>query len=1047
MIRNVKAKQDPTRTATLRRAHTAAVRRGFRRLRAAILRLVVTDDAFGLRPIKHTLNVFCATGKGGGVDPSCKAGDFADKASEFVSHWTYGKEGVAPGSDKSVITPTPEVIKALSSARPSHPVMLYRSHIGGSPHGDYESWTTSKDFADHLTEHGEGKRVTLARRVDPSEILFSSEHLPAHMQEHALAAPEVVVANKPAAKMAKLRGEKLSRGQQGHGYVANESVVNPFVSEAQRRACYAKDDPDWDCEEWDSENVTNCQPGQMRGADGKCGPGIGVSIPRDQMPQILKEDTEDFLAYARRLGIGHTKERVDPDTLGPTQAEFRQERVDALPDAALEQPLLVSEDDYVLDGTHRWVRAWQQDHDTVPIIRLHANLGDALHAMRFFPKAKYVANTRWQFATDADKINQFAAWLKAQISAEITSREAEALWEKYAKDAMAKGLGRTFDDVKEAAADDLTFYAGSREQFLKDAFSQPVATDKLKLLAERSYTDLKGVTDDMAVKMRRTLMDGMGQGDNPLDIGKRLADELDISEQRAETIARTELTRAHAEGTLLGMKSMGIEKTTAEIELSAAGDGRMCEECAELDGQVFDIDEASGIIPIHPNCRCSWRVHIESIEPDDEEGDKEQTENAMRQTVSPAVVDRIALMERALNSFCPTGDGGGVDPSCSPGGSAGKAEKPKKDPATMSAASINKELDKLTEESSKLTDQMIEAGRGSETFADIRGKSDPLSKKINDLHSRSSSLLIEVELRAGPNMKRLPKGFGPRTMNQWCPTGPGGGHDNSCGSVGGALTAIWSGVKKALGLGAEPSKNPESFAVKGGNLSKKNYTHQIDSAKGTLAKAGVKDMWATDLSKSADLRAKAVSDPAGFDRDMSKVRLALQGAAKFAGKGMSAAKASLAEKLGQLERLQSDVNVFRMGAFKAPTGKVGSRKLDDDKVEVLEHQHKGESGAGKKNAELVIKHLEKGGTAESAAEHLVDKVGYRASTAKKYVRKIIDKAGIVANALAAWLPVVNANGGGMNGAAAHILNLLQETHGWDALDTEDKAFIEGANGV
>ncbi len=27
-------------------------------------------------------------------------------------------------------------------------------------------------------------------------------------------------------------------------------VVNPFVSEAQRRACYAAADPAWDCSEW-----------------------------------------------------------------------------------------------------------------------------------------------------------------------------------------------------------------------------------------------------------------------------------------------------------------------------------------------------------------------------------------------------------------------------------------------------------------------------------------------------------------------------------------------------------------------------------------------------------------------------------------------------------------------------------------------------------------------------------------------------------------------------------------------------------------------------
>lgn len=27
----------------------------------------------------------------------------------------------------------------------------------------------------------------------------------------------------------------------------------PFVSEAQRRACYAKNDPRWDCKKWEKE--------------------------------------------------------------------------------------------------------------------------------------------------------------------------------------------------------------------------------------------------------------------------------------------------------------------------------------------------------------------------------------------------------------------------------------------------------------------------------------------------------------------------------------------------------------------------------------------------------------------------------------------------------------------------------------------------------------------------------------------------------------------------------------------------------------------------
>jgi len=41
---------------------------------------------------------------------------------------------------------------------------------------------------------------------------------------------------------------------------SNEYVTNPFVSEAQRRACYAANDPDWDCEEWERHTKSSKLP-------------------------------------------------------------------------------------------------------------------------------------------------------------------------------------------------------------------------------------------------------------------------------------------------------------------------------------------------------------------------------------------------------------------------------------------------------------------------------------------------------------------------------------------------------------------------------------------------------------------------------------------------------------------------------------------------------------------------------------------------------------------------------------------------------------------
>jgi ribosomal protein L37AE/L43A len=90
-----------------------------------------------------------------------------------------------------------------------------------------------------------------------------------------------------------------------------------------------------------------------------------------------------------------------------------------------------------------------------------------------------------------------------------------------------------------------------------------------------------------------------------------------------------------------------------------------------------------------------------------------------------------------------------------------------KDPRTMSAAAINKELDKLEAQERDWTDRMIAAGRGHDMPLDYLDKShtDPLSREAQDNYARRIDLKREVEARYGPvHPSRLPTGrrFGPR---------------------------------------------------------------------------------------------------------------------------------------------------------------------------------------------------------------------------------------------------------------------------------------------
>jgi hypothetical protein len=85
-----------------------------------------------------------------------------------------------------------------------------------------------------------------------------------------------------------------------------------------------------------------------------------------------------------------------------------------------------------------------------------------------------------------------------------------------------------------------------------------------------------------------------------------------------------------------------------------------------------------------------------------------------------------------------------------------------KDPASMRGSEINKEIEKLEKESSVLTRQMIEAGRGSERYNEIATKSDPLAKMVVQNADRAEALRNEIRLRTGDTSRISNVGRSPR---------------------------------------------------------------------------------------------------------------------------------------------------------------------------------------------------------------------------------------------------------------------------------------------
>lgn len=220
-------------------------------------------------------------------------------------------------------------------------------------------------------------------------------------------------------------------------------------------------------------------------------------------------------------------------------------------------------------------------------------------------------NTRWRFHSDPAKMSAFMDWLKQQYRDLFDNPTEEQMWAQYIFDGYLKGAGRSFDDLTAAERagfheldEVMTFFGGGKDFFLRTMLSAPVQKERVQVLAQRSLTDLKGVTDGMATRMQRVLADGLVQGQNPNTIAKTLANEVDVGRSRAVLISRTEIMRAHAEGQLSAMERLGVTEIGVMVEWEVTEDNKLCKACEAMRGVVLKLSEARGMLPRHPACRC-----------------------------------------------------------------------------------------------------------------------------------------------------------------------------------------------------------------------------------------------------------------------------------------------------------------------------------------------------------------------------------------------------------------------------------------------------------
>lgn len=213
----------------------------------------------------------------------------------------------------------------------------------------------------------------------------------------------------------------------------------------------------------------------------------------------------------------------------------------------------------------------------------------------------------FRFEENAQKQAAFEEWLQGAIEDGILQPVGEtALLQgqhytgNFVRATVRKAVERARQLLRKAGFD-------VPDMSVDAVLNRPIHRSTLRTMYRRHFRALEGVTQEMDRQMSRTLTEGFAQGHHPRKMASELNDRIDkIGITGARRVAQTETIRTHAEATLNSYERHGAEEVTKEAEFSDSDDARVCEECEDLDGTIYTIDEARGIIPVHPNCRCSW---------------------------------------------------------------------------------------------------------------------------------------------------------------------------------------------------------------------------------------------------------------------------------------------------------------------------------------------------------------------------------------------------------------------------------------------------------
>jgi len=212
----------------------------------------------------------------------------------------------------------------------------------------------------------------------------------------------------------------------------------------------------------------------------------------------------------------------------------------------------------------------------------------------------------YAFTLDAAKVDTFMDWLRSEQGRTLElyngakSSASDSHWSAlYIDKAYKAGVNQAANEIRKGGAT-------VEQRWTNDAFNRPIHADRVGILHTRNYTGLQGITSKIDQAVSRALAEGMIKGSGPREIARTINAQIVRYTGDAKRLARTEIINAHAESTLNSFEEAGIQGVEVVSEMLTAIDA--CQQCMDLKKKgPYTLQEARGIIPVHPNCRCAWK--------------------------------------------------------------------------------------------------------------------------------------------------------------------------------------------------------------------------------------------------------------------------------------------------------------------------------------------------------------------------------------------------------------------------------------------------------